>query len=194
MERIIKLICIFVLITSVSRAAEVIKAQPVSNSNIVIKPQIVAPPSHPVQTTPSVNYVPKVNVQTTSAVSNAKPNISAHQTTPAVNNQVSPIEPQYVSFHQCTKIFPTDTEKLFYLAIASINANKFKIDEIQSKSGYILFTVVKKQFLLSIATVDKKNAIVKITPTNNNYYFPVGIVTNIFKYIELNIDTPVSKI
>lgn len=195
MERIVKLISILFLLTSVSQAIEVIKAQPVINhSNIVIKPQTLAPPSHPVQTTPSINYVPKVNVTTVSVVNNASPNISAQSIKPAVNNQISPVEPQKVFFQQCTKIFPTDNERLFYLAIASINANKFKIDEIQSKSGYILFSVVKKQFLLSTATVDKKNAIIKITPTNNNYYFPVGIVTNIFKYIDLNIDVPVTKI
>ncbi|MBR1908163.1 hypothetical protein IJ818_04420 [bacterium] len=102
--------------------------------------------------------------------------------------------PQVISFQKCTKIFPVESEKLFYLSLASINANKFTINEIQSKSGYILFSVMQKQFLLSIATVDKKNSIAKITPANNNYYFPEGIVTNIFKYIDLNTDTEVSKI
>lgn len=147
---------------------------------------------------PSVN--PQVNVQ-----QNVKPAINLQSTQNQTPNIVKPVSnqsvaqnpaviPQMISFQKCTKIFPVDSEKLFYLAISSINANKFKIDEFQSKSGYILFSVVKKQFLLSVASVDKKNSILKITPANNNYYFPEGILTNIYKYIDLNTDTEILKI
>ena len=60
------------------------------------------------------------------------------------------VTPQNVDFEYCNKIFNINAERLFYLTIASINANKFKIDEIQSKSGYILFTAADKQFLCYI--------------------------------------------
>lgn len=193
---------------SVGYTAEVIKAEPIFTSAPVIKPHIVEPPSKPVQTlTPAINYVPKMT-QTTNApvVKNATLNISAPKTNstptytttvkniPVSTQQVSQTTPQMISFQNCTKIFPMDAEKLFYLAVASISANKFTIDEMQSKSGYVLFSVVKKQFLLSVATVDKKNAIIKITPANNNYYFPAGIVNNIFKYIDLNVASEITKI
>lgn len=197
---------------SVGYSAEVIKAEPIFTSAPVIKPHIVEPPSKPVQTlTPSINYVPKMN-QTTNApvVKNATLNISAPKTNstsvstpaytttvkniPVSTQQVSQTTPQMISFQNCTKIFPMEAEKLFYLAVASISANKFTIDEMQTKSGYVLFSVVKKQFLLSVATVDKKNAIIKITPANNNYYFPAGIVNNIFKYIDLNVGSEITKI
>lgn len=98
------------------------------------------------------------------------------------------VTPQNIDFEYCNKIFNINAERLFYLTIASINANKFKIDEIQSKSGYILFTAADKQFLANIASLDDKRAILKITPANNIYYFPLGIVVNLFKYIELNTD------
>jgi len=101
---------------------------------------------------------------------------------------------QNVSFEMCNKIFNIPAEKLFYLSIAGINANRFQIDEIQSKTGYILFTAVNKQFLASVVKVDSTKSILKITPTNNLYYFPPGIVLNIFKYIEVNENTPVSPI
>lgn len=199
---------IFSSMTSVGYTAEVIKAEPIFTSAPVIKPHIVEPPSKPVQTlTPAINYVPKMT-QTTNApvVKNATLNISAPKTNstptytttvkniPVSTQQVSQTTPQMISFQNCTKIFPMDAEKLFYLAVASISANKFTIDEMQSKSGYVLFSVVKKQFLLSVATVDKKNAIIKITPANNNYYFPAGIVNNIFKYIDLNVASEITKI
>ena len=76
-------------------------------------------------------------------------------------------------------------ENLYFFALASINANKFVIDEIQSKSGYILFTAANRQFLASVNRVDPKSAILKIVPADNNYFFPIGVVTNFFKYIDL---------
>lgn len=93
---------------------------------------------------------------------------------------------QNVPFEQCTKIFNIDAENLFYLTIAGINANRFQIDEIQSKTGYILFNAVNKEFLASVVRLDSKNSLLRVTPANNVYYFQPGIVLNLFKYIELN--------
>lgn len=106
----------------------------------------------------------------------------------------SPVQPQLVDFSQCNKYFKVDAQKLFYLSLASINANRFTIDEIQSKSGYILFSVQKRQYLASVIAIDSKNSLLKITPANNNYYFPIGIVQNFFKYVELNLNTPIEKL
>ena len=103
----------------------------------------------------------------------------------------SPVLPQPVEFGICNKSFKLDSQKLFYLTLAGISANRFEIQEIQSKSGYILFSVAQRQFLASVISVDAKNSMLKITPCNNIYYFPVGIVQNMFKYIELNISTPI---
>ena len=75
---------------------------------------------------------------------------------------------------------------MFYLTVAAINANRFQIDEIQSKSGYILFTAVNKQFLASISNVNTNQGMLRITPADGIYYFQPGIVLNIFKYIDLN--------
>lgn len=93
---------------------------------------------------------------------------------------------QNVPFEQCTQIFKTDAENLFYLTLAGINANRFRIDEIQSKTGYILFNAVNKEFLASVVKLDKQTSLLKITPANNVYYFQPGIVLNIFKYVEIN--------
>lgn len=105
-----------------------------------------------------------------------------------------PTQPQPVDFGLCSKFFKLDKQKLFYLTLASVNANRFEIKEIQSKSGYILFIVGQRPFLASIIKVDNTNSMLKITPCNNVYFFPVGIVQNMFKYIELNTNTPVEKL
>lgn len=99
---------------------------------------------------------------------------------------VSLVTPQNVEFSTCTKTFDMPQEKLYYLAIASANANKFTIEEIQSKTGYILFSAAGKQYLASVVKVNAKQSMLRITPTNNNYFFPPGIVLNFFKYIDLN--------
>lgn len=106
----------------------------------------------------------------------------------------SPVQPQPIDFGVCNKFFKLDSQKLFYLTLAGINANRFEINEIQSKSGYVIFSVSKRQFLASVINIDYKNSMLKITPCNNIYYFPIGIVQNMFKYIELNISTPIEKL
>ncbi len=104
------------------------------------------------------------------------------------------VTPQIVDFKICTRTYIMPAEKLFYMAIASAKENKFTVDEIQSKTGYILFTAVGKQYLASVVKVDDKKTMLKITPTNNNYFFAPGIVLNFFRYIDLNGATPLATL
>lgn len=101
---------------------------------------------------------------------------------------------QNVKFQECNKIFNIDNITLFHLTISAINANRFTIDEIQSKSGYILFTAVNKQFLVTVLNVNTNQGMLKIIPADGNYYFQPGIVSNIFKYIQLNKDTKLENL
>lgn len=96
------------------------------------------------------------------------------------------VTPQNVPFEECTRVFNVNSNNLFYLTIAAINANRFEIKELQAKTGYILFAAVGKEFLASSIVIDKNRSMLKITPANNNYFFAPGIVLNIYKYIELN--------
>lgn len=96
--------------------------------------------------------------------------------------------PQNIAFENCTKIFAVNKEKLFYLTLASLSANRFTVDEIQTANGYMIFTANKNKYLATIAGVDSLNSILKITPCNNVYNFPPGIVLNTFKYIDLNLN------
>lgn len=101
---------------------------------------------------------------------------------------------QNVKYQDCIKVFNIDNVHLMYLTVAAINANRFKIDEIQSRSGFILFTAVGKQFLASISNVNTNQGMLRITPVDDNYYFQPGIVANIFKYIEINLKTNLEMI
>lgn len=110
------------------------------------------------------------------------------------SNMTALVTPQNVDFKICTRTYIMPAEKLFYMAIASAKENRFTVDEIQSKTGYILFTAVGKQYLASVMKVDSTHTILKITPTNNNYFFAPGIVLNFFRYIDLNGATPLAEL
>ena len=104
---------------------------------------------------------------------------SANSNTPVYQN---------IQYEDCTKIYNTDKEKLYFLTIGAVNSNKYKLEELQTDNGYIIFSVGKSKYLLTIAGIDNNNSILKITPCNNLYYFQPEIITNIYKYIDLNKD------
>ena len=107
--------------------------------------------------------------------------------------QVAPpiTQPQNVSFEACSKMFPVNKEKLFYLTLSAVTANKFSIDEIQTQNGYIIFSAANNKYLATIAGIDGDNSILKITPCNEIYFFPPGVFLGMFKYIELNLNTEI---
>ncbi|MCM1003176.1 MAG: hypothetical protein NC408_02415 [Candidatus Gastranaerophilales bacterium] len=104
---------------------------------------------------------------------------------------VSLTTPQNISFETCTKMFAINKEKLFYLTLGAISANKFAVDEIQTANGYIIFTAANNKYLATIASIDPLNSILKITPCNDIYYFQPGIVLNMFKYVDVNLNTEI---
>lgn len=97
-------------------------------------------------------------------------------------------QPQNIAFENCTKMFAVNKEKLFYLTLGAITANKFNIEEIQTQDGYIIFSIANNNYLATVSGIDSANSILKITPCNDIYYFPSGILINMFKYIDLNLN------
>lgn len=104
------------------------------------------------------------------------------------------VTPRNIDFSKCTKEYNFPAEKLFYLALASVNANRFEVLEVQSKMGYILFSGANKEFLLSVAKINTNSSMLKITPADNVYHFPYGVIYNINRYIELNAAEQITPI
>ena len=123
----------------------------------------------------------------TLCVANAEPveNLAQPQTAPPIT------QAQNIAFENCTKMFPVNKEKLFYLTLSAVTANKFSIDEIQTQNGYIIFSAANNKYLATIAGIDADNSILKITPCNEIYFFPPGVFLGMFKYIELNLNTEI---
>lgn len=102
-------------------------------------------------------------------------------------------QPQNIKLEDCAKMFPVNKEKLFYLTLGAITANKFAIDEIQSNNGYIIFSAANNKYLATVASIDANNSILKITPCNNTYVFPPGVILGMFKYVGMNINIEINK-
>lgn len=120
------------------------------------------------------------------------PAMAADNIQQPVNQNTVPVTvAQNITFETCTKIFAVNKEKLFYLTLGGITANKFTVEEIQTNNGYIIFSAANNKYLASVASIDAANSILKITPCNDIYFFPPGIIINMFKYIDLNINTEI---
>ena len=105
--------------------------------------------------------------------------------------QIPITQPQNIAFEDCTKMFAVNKEKLFYLTLGAVTANRFAIEEIQTSNGYIIFTAANNKYLATIAGIDGINSILIISPCNDIYFFPPGVILGLFKYVGMNINTEI---
>ncbi len=93
-----------------------------------------------------------------------------------------------------SKSYKTSSENLLYLLLAAINAHNYAIEEIQFKTGSVLFKAYQKEFIASIATKDGYNSFIKIIPADNNYNFSPILIQRLHNYIESNNGISFQKI
>ena len=103
-----------------------------------------------------------------------------------VNPQITQSVPVKASVTQCYDTLIGNTEQLFYLTLAALNIMNFKIKEVQSKTGTVLFQAYSKEFLITIADKGSNNTFIKILPTDSNYSFSPVLVQNIFNFLKAN--------
>lgn len=99
-----------------------------------------------------------------------------------------------VPFIMCQKSFVKQSEPFFYVVLSSLIKNNYKIEEIQSKNGLIIFKVYNKEFLANVSVVDYQTTLLKITPVDNNYAFSYSIIDNLFKTIEEDLYKDIFKL
>jgi len=114
------------------------------------------------------------------------PKIQTIQSAPKVTSETKPAVVS-TNFENCVRTYKTSVDNLFYLTLAAINANNYKIDEIQSRTGYISFLAGNKTLLASVTSVDNKTSSIKITPVDNSYAFAPILVERIFIYLTNNV-------
>lgn len=84
------------------------------------------------------------------------------------------------------KTYKTSSENLLYLLLSALNENNYSIEEIQFKTGSVLFKAYTKEFIASIASHDSASSFIKIIPADNNYNFSPLLIQKLHKYIEAN--------
>ena len=70
----------------------------------------------------------------------------------------------------------------------------FKKNEIQFKTGSVLFKAYSKEFLAFVSAKDGYNSFIKIVPADNNYNFSPVLIEKIQNYIESNNNINFQKI
>ena len=98
------------------------------------------------------------------------------------------------TFANCQKTFIKQSEPFFYVVLSSLAKNNYKVEEIQSKNGLIIFKVYNKEFLANITKVDFKTTLLKITPVDNSYNFPYYLIENLFKTIDADLWKDIYKL
>ncbi len=91
-----------------------------------------------------------------------------------------------VSNFDFAKTYKTSSENLLYLLLSALNENNYAIEEIQFKTGSVLFRAYTKEFIASIASHDNTSSFIKIIPADNNYNFSPLLIQRLHKYIEAN--------
>lgn len=93
-----------------------------------------------------------------------------------------------------SKSYKTTSENLLYLLLSAINAQNYSIEEIQFKTGSVLFKAYSKEFIASVSAQDSYNSYIKIIPADNNYNFSPLLLQRLHTYMESNNSTIFQKI
>lgn len=100
----------------------------------------------------------------------------------------------YTNYRDCIRLYKLPFEKLFYLALSSVNASKFEIVDMQSRNGYLIFTDGSREYLLTAFKKDNSFTFLKLSPCDNNYYFSPTIPFKIFNYVDLHFNAEVKEL
>ena len=92
------------------------------------------------------------------------------------------------------KSYKISSENLLYLLLSAINESNYSIQEIQFKTGSVLFKAYSKEFLAFVSAKDGYNSFIKIVPADNNYNFSPILIEKLKNYIELNNTASFQKI
>lgn len=107
-----------------------------------------------------------------------------------INTSIKAI-PTTVEF---AKTYKTTSENLLYLLLSAINAQNYSIEEIQFRTGSVLFKAYTKEFIASVSAQDGYNSFIKIIPADNNYNFSPILLEKLHNYIEINNNINFQKV
>ncbi len=112
----------------------------------------------------------------------------------AENAAPSNVQVKKVVASDFSKSYKISSENLLYLLLSAINEHNYSIEEIQFRTGSVLFKAYTKEFIASVAAKDGYNSFMKIIPADNNYNFSPLLLEKLHNYIETNNSISFQKI
>ncbi len=109
-------------------------------------------------------------------------------------SEETPQPVRLATFADCQKSFIKQSEPFFYVVLSSIAKNNYKIEEVQSRNGLIIFKAYNKEFLANITKIDFKTSLLKITPVDNSYNFPYYLIENLYTTIDKDLWQDIYKL
>ena len=95
----------------------------------------------------------------------------------------------------CNKNYPVSADNLYMLTLSAINSTgQYEVVEMQSKSGYIMFRTLNKDYIATISKEGANTSSIKILPANSDFSSGTSIQKAIFDTIDLNIKNIPQKV
>lgn len=130
-----------------------------------------------VTTRPAYSTVVKqTTTQSSTSVYKPSTSVTVHSNT----------SPQKTSVNQCSETVSVNSEQLFYLTLSALNKMNYKIKEVQSKTGTVLFQAAQREFMVTIADIGANKTFIKILPTDSDYGFSPALIQNVFYFVKAN--------
>lgn len=85
-----------------------------------------------------------------------------------------------------SKTYKTSAENLMYMLLAALNDVNYTIEEIQFKTGHVIFKAYSKEFVASIASRDGADSFINIIPVDNIYNFRPDLIQKLHNFLDLN--------
>lgn len=95
----------------------------------------------------------------------------------------------------CNKNYSVSADNLYLLTLSALNSTgQYDIIEMQSKSGYIMFKTLNKNYIVTVSKEGTNSSSIKILPANSDFTSGTGIQKAIFDTIDLNIKNIPQKV
>ncbi len=98
------------------------------------------------------------------------------------------------NLYDFSRTYKISSENLLYLLLSAINEQNYSIEEIQFKTGSVLFKAAAKEFIALVSSKDGYNSFVKIAPVDNSYNFSPVVIQKLHTYIEANNTSKFQKV
>ncbi len=95
----------------------------------------------------------------------------------------------------CEKNFGLNADELYLLTLSILNGTgQFMVEEIQSKNGYILFSINEQKYIAQISKINSLSSNIKILSATSDYTKGTNVQKMVFDALNLNIKNTLKQV